>query len=58
MNKKITGYMIVKNVNAEAVGRQVNEFINIGFQPLGGLCVVAAEGGGIWYCQALVQYEK
>ncbi len=57
MKEKINSYMIITGTKSEEVAKDVNRFINTGFQPWGVLCVALVEGSVCFY-QAMIQYEK
>lgn len=59
MNTKIVEYLVVSKTSPRELQNAVNEYLREGWQPQGGIAVVAdiANKDGRFYFQALVRYQ-
>lgn len=56
--KKITDYIILRTITANDLERQVLEYIDKGYQPLGGAFYWSCDNGLVKnYLQTMVKYE-
>lgn len=52
----IKTYDVIKNTSLEGLVADVNRAIRNGMQPVGGV-VIAPDGGYVFYCQTIVEFE-
>ncbi len=52
----MTEYKIIENINSNAFTFEVNKYIRLGWQPLGGVCVVN-RSDGYKYIQTMIREE-
>lgn len=51
-------YMIVEATSAQILQEKVQQYIDEGWEPLGGLSVATYGAGAWWYYQALIKHEE
>jgi len=57
MNTKIIDYIVVSKTGPRPLQDAVQEYVREGWQPQGGIAVVADKEGSRFYFQALVRYQ-
>lgn len=54
----ITNYILIELYNIKSLQDNVNNFLELGYQPLGGVSLVwDSKQGSVLYAQAIVKYE-
>lgn len=56
--QKVTDYIIVQGSTTISLQSQVMMFVNDGYTPIGGICLVQTTAEGYKYLQAVVKYEN
>lgn len=56
-DKKIVGYSLCTDYSPLFLEKQVREFLQMGWQPFGGVAIDVDTDGATSYVQALVKYE-
>jgi uncharacterized protein YgiM (DUF1202 family) len=58
MSKIVEYRAVVSEGDINSLHREVNELIENGYQPLGGISSTVAAGMVVYYAQAMVKHEK